>query len=56
MTTHTTKDSVFDKDCVAVIECDYPQQGRRLAFAYFEDKFSMDSMNLFPRGLIPVNF
>ena len=61
---HTVRGKTFDKDCVAVIHCDDAEQGRRLAFAYFdnkwcfeyhEDNFDHDSMKYFHRGFIEVN-
>ena len=62
---HTIDGKIFDKDCVAVINSDSPEQGRELVFAYFGTKFSMeypeeqfDFSSLgkyYPRGLIEVN-
>jgi len=61
---HEINGKVFDKDCVAVIHCENPKQGRDLAFEYFgqqfcfeypEEYFEMDSMVYFPRGFVEVN-
>lgn len=60
---HKIGDKVLDKDSVAVIKCSDESSGRELAFeyfgdkfftTYFEDKFNMDNMIYFPRGLIDV--
>lgn len=64
---HKIGEKVFDKDCVAVIECSNPKEGRELAFEYFDRKFyseypeehfkfsKEDMGNFFPRGFIEVN-
>ncbi len=62
--THTIGEKVFNKDCVAIIECTNAEQGRELAFKYFGNKFCFEypeeyfdftSMKYFPRGFIAVN-
>lgn len=62
---HSVNGKTFDKECVAVIECDDAEQGRNLAFAYFQRKFCFEyhdtefnfqEMSCYPRGFIPVNF
>ena len=61
---HRVNGKTFDCDCVAVIDCDSPQEGRRLAFEYFgpkfcfeypEEQFDLGSMHYYPRGFIEVN-
>lgn len=61
---HVIGDSVFDKECVAVIHHDDSADGRALAFEcfgtkfcfeYSEKSFDMGSMRFFPRGFINVN-
>lgn len=61
---HSVAGRTFDKDCVAVINCENMKEGREKAFEYFdgkfcfsyhEDSFNHDSMKYFPRGLIEVN-
>lgn len=60
---HEIGEEVFDKDCVAVIECEDEYEGRARAFAlfgpkfcfeYHENKFTESSMQYFPRGKINV--
>ena len=56
---HHVNGKTFDKDSVAVIECDTHADGRKKAFAYFGEKFftsyeSLPDMEYFPRGLISV--
>lgn len=57
---HEINGVVYDKDCVAVIECDSGRHGREQAFALFGPVFCFEyherlpDMNFFPRGLIPV--
>ena len=60
---HSINGKTFDKDCVAVIECKDADEGRELAFEYFngkfcfeyyEDEFDTSKMRYFPRGLLPV--
>jgi len=61
---HDVLGKVFNKDCVAVIECDSPDMGRSLAFAYFGTKFCMEYTEehwdasamdrYYPRGYIEV--
>lgn len=61
--THEINGKTFDKDCVAVIESESAEAGRKRAFDYFGRKFCMEyseeyfnlgSMHYFPRGLIEV--
>lgn len=61
---HRVNGSTFDKDSVAVINCDSPEHGRALAFElfgakfcfeYHEDQFDHSNMVYFPRGLIEAN-
>lgn len=61
---HVIGDTVLDKDCVAVINCDSAEHGRELAFEFFgpkfcfeypEEYFKFESMHYFPRGMIEVN-
>lgn len=60
---HNINGVIYDKDCVAVIECDSPAEGRQKAFDLFGDKFSFEhpehhweaaKMTYFPRGYINV--
>jgi len=62
---HDIDGKTFDKDCVAVIEADTPEDGRKLAFEYFgaefcfeypQEHFDFESMNFFPKGFVSVNF
>jgi hypothetical protein len=61
---HVINDTVFDRDCVAVIEAKNEAVARRIAFDAFGGKFCFsypDSqwdetiMWHFPRGKIPLN-
>jgi len=61
---HTVNGKIFDRNCVAVINCHNSVNGRALAFEFFgdkfcfeypESKFDFDSMKYFPRGFIEVN-
>ena len=61
---HSVGGRLFDKDCVAVINHNLPEEGRKLAFEYFDGKFCFEypeshwddaSMKYFPRGYIEVN-
>lgn len=61
---HEINGKVFDKDCVAVIHHELPEEGRKLAFKYFDRKFCFEypeehfdalEMEWYPRGLIYVN-
>jgi len=61
---HRINGQTFDKDSVAVIECSNAEEGRKLAFEFFGDKFCFEyhenrfdfkSMEYFPRGLIKAN-
>lgn len=61
---HRVNGKTFDCDCVAVIEAENEEEGRKLAFYYFdnkwcfsypEEKFDLDEhMPYYPRGLIEV--
>lgn len=61
---HKIDDMVFGKDCVAVIEAEDMQAGRKKAFELFGPKFCTtyceESFNIngilhhFPRGLVSV--
>lgn len=57
---HSVGGKTFDKDCVAHIRAKSEEDGRRLAFEYFGDKwftsYSPDppGMEFFPRGIIQV--
>ncbi len=63
--THSINGKTFDKDCVAVIECNDRVQGRQKAFElfngvfaieYYEDAWKEDEMlPYFPRGYINVD-
>ena len=61
---HAIGEKLFDKDSVAVIESEGPEEGRAKAFEIFGPKFCMeypeehwfeDQLRYFPRGLINVN-
>lgn len=61
---HIIDGKVFNKDCVAVIESDNIQEGRKLAtelfgtqfcFEYPENSFDHSSMAYYPRGFIKAN-
>lgn len=61
---HAINDKTFDKDCVAIINCDSKAHGRTLAFEYFGLQFCMeysevywtkDKLRFYPRGYIEVN-
>ena len=64
--THLINDNIFDKYCVAVIECENAIDGRKKAFEYFNDKFCFSyyedefkhykMMPYFPRGLIEIKY
>ena len=60
---HVINNTTFDKDCVAVIECQNYDDGRSKAFEYFgkqffttysESEFTNDMLRYFPRGFIKV--
>lgn len=60
---HAVHGKTFDKDCVAVIESESVEAGRKKAFKFFgrqwcmeypEETFDWDSMKYYPRGLIYV--
>jgi len=60
---HSINDKILDKDCVAVIESETHEEGRKKAFeyfgdkfftSYFEDQFELDSMKYFSRGFIEI--
>lgn len=60
---HSVNGKTFDKDCVAVINCNDAAHGRQLAFEFFGGKFFTaytkgdidDLMQFYPRGYIEVN-
>lgn len=61
---HRTNGKTFDCDCVALIEAENFNIGRRIAFDLFGDKFhnqytegewSKDKAAFFPRGVIKAN-
>lgn len=62
---HSIDGRIFDKDCVGVINCKTPSEGRELAFSYFGPKFCFEypedywdepkQLKYFPRGYIEVN-
>lgn len=55
---HVINNVVYDKDCVAVIECHDELHGRELAFEHFGRKWCFEyhekipNMQHFPRGII----
>lgn len=56
---HEIDGLVFDKDCVAVIDCETYGEGREKAFKAFGPQFcltydKLPPMHHFPRGLIEV--
>ena len=60
---HSINGITFDKDCVAVVECDNIDRcyhrvsklfGRKYCTTYFERAINDKFMNYFPRGLIEV--
>lgn len=60
---HRVNGKVFDKDSVAVIECQSAHDGRQQAVeyfgqqfftTYFEDRWNPNDLKYFPRGLIEV--
>lgn len=60
---HEIGGDVFDKDCVAVIDCDSAKDGRdkafeffdrKFCFSYFGEEFNHDNMKYFPRGFVNV--
>jgi hypothetical protein len=61
---HVINGQVFDKDCVAVIETNSIQEGRKKAielfgtqfcFEYSEENFDKKMMMFYPRGFIKAN-
>lgn len=57
---HSVNGRTFDKDCVAVINGETPEQCDKWAFEWFGGKFHGHSarlppMEYYPRGLIEVN-
>jgi hypothetical protein len=61
---HHVNNVTFDKDSIAVIQCDNSEHGRQLAFelfgkkfcfVYHEGEFDQDCMRYFPRGYIKAN-
>ena len=62
--THLVNGKTLNKDSVAVINCEGIEEGRKLAFEFFGDKFfttytekqvNKEMMSYFPRGFIEVN-
>lgn len=65
--THTINGKTLDKDCIAVIKCKDHEEGRALAFEWFDGVFhncyeetyfnskKEEILQFFPRGLIEVN-
>lgn len=62
---HSVNGKTFDKDCVAVIECDSWLDGREKAFEFFgptwcmeyhEKEWGVAELEWYPRGFINVNF
>ena len=62
--THSIDGKTFDKDCLAMYNCDNYGQGRKIAFKLFGDKFGtsycdhefkIDQLRYFPRGIIPID-
>ena len=57
---HRVNNKTFDCDSVACIEANSAEEGRKLAFEYFGDKFhntyygTPPDMSYFPRGIISV--
>ena len=60
---HVIVGKVFDKDCVAVIDCTTLEDARNKAFEYFnrgysfkyyDRQFDMADLQYYPRGLIEV--
>ena len=60
---HNILGTVFDKDCVAVIDSPSAEKGRvkafelfgpRFCFEYPEKHFPFDSLHYYPRGLITI--
>lgn len=57
---HNVNGKIFDKDCVAAIECNNAAEGRKRAFELFGAKFCFEypeehfnlNMKYFPRGII----
>jgi len=61
---HEINGKVYDRDCIAVIDCKNASHGRDLAHNFFgpkfatsytEDQLDDDMTRHFPRGLISVN-
>lgn len=61
---HSVNGKTFDKDCVAVIKHNKPEDGRALAVEYFGLQFCMEYpqdhwdeklLKYFPRGYVTVN-
>lgn len=61
--THFIAGITFDKDCVAVVECDSAKDGREKAFKFFgdkfhnaslEDDFDIDDLKYYPRGFVEI--
>ena len=60
---HKINGKIFDKDCVAVINAENAEEGRKKAFELFSKKFSfeyserefkLEWMKFFHRGLVEV--
>lgn len=60
---HKVNGVIFDKDCIAEIECEYESRGREFAVEQFGTKFCTHYLEEslpkllphFPRGIIPLN-
>ena len=59
---HHIDGKIFDKDCVAVIPAESPEEGRRKAFALFGPTFCFEfydmppNMEYFPRGFVEIDY
>jgi hypothetical protein len=61
---HKVNGKVFDGNCVAVIECENAEEGRKKAFEYFGPEFCFEypeghwnadkDMKYYPRGYVEV--
>lgn len=61
---HAINNRTFDRNCVAVIECEDYNDGRTIAhsmfgtqfcMAYMEDEFPVESMKYYHRGMLLAN-
>lgn len=61
--THSINGKTFDRNCVALIEAEDHNAGRKIAFEHFSDKWHQsledkditdEFMSYFPRGLINI--